>query len=102
MIKESQANNKFQVDRSYRKCRKLRGVKLSLFFNCGSEVKFRGFHGIYSNHFNRNAKVPSIAKIETEIENDEDVTRPNHIEVFLQLQPPSWSRVLQVITPCTN
>ena len=33
------------------------------------------------NYFNRNAKVPSIniEKIETEIKNGEDVTRPNHI-----------------------
>ena len=39
---------------------------------------------------NRNAKVKSI---ETEIENgedtSEDVTGPNHIKMFLQLQPPS-------------
>jgi len=45
-------------------------------FNCGSEVKFHGFHGsrIYSlskmvlfNYFNHIAKVPSIGKIETKI-----------------------------------
>ena len=30
----------------------------------------------------------SIGKIETEIENGEDITRTNNIEVFLQLQPP--------------
>ena len=30
----------------YRKRRKFRGVKLSCFFDCGSEVKFRGFRGI--------------------------------------------------------
>ena len=45
---------------------------------------------VSSNHFNRNAKVPSIAKIEIEIENDEDVTEPYHIKVFLQLQAPSY------------
>ena len=54
---------------------------------------------VSSNHFNRSAKVPPIVKIETEIENGEDVTRPNHIEVFLQLQAPSQSRVLQAIMP---
>ena len=54
---------------------------------------------VSSNHFNHNAKVPSIAKIETEIENGEDVTGPNHIKVFLQLKAPSWPRVLQAITP---
>ena len=40
------------------------------------------------NYFNRNPKVPFVGKIETEIKNGEDVTGPNHIEVFLQLQPP--------------
>ena len=29
-------------------------------------------------YFNRNAKLPSIGKIKTEIENGEDVTGPNH------------------------
>ena len=31
-----------------------------------------------TSYFNCNMKVPSIGKIETEIENGEDVTRPNH------------------------
>ena len=43
---------------------------------------------ISSNHFNCNVKVPFIVKIKTEIENDEDVTGPNHIKVFFQLQAP--------------
>ena len=38
---------------------------------------------VSSNHFNRMAKVPSIAKIETEIVNGKDVTGPNHIEVVI-------------------
>ena len=31
-----------------------------------------------TSYFNHNAKVPSIGKIETDIENGEDVTGPNH------------------------
>ena len=34
---------------------------------------------LFNLFFNRNAKVPSIGKIENEIENSEDVTGPNHI-----------------------
>ena len=93
----------------YRKRRKFWGVKLSWFFNCGSEVKFRDFCGSYIvdiavkwhyNYlifFNCNTKVPSIGIIETETENGENVTRTNNIEVFLQLQPQS--HMLQAITP---
>ena len=33
---------------SYRKRRKFQGVKISWFFNFGSEVKFHGFRGSYS------------------------------------------------------
>ena len=40
------------------------------------------------NYFNCYAKVLLIGKIETEIENGEDITRPNSIKISLQLQPP--------------
>ena len=60
---------------SYCKCRKFQGVKLTWFFNCGSEVKYHGSYivnidKVKWHYFNCNTKVPSIGK--TEIENDED------------------------------
>ena len=72
-------------------------------FNYRSEVKFCGFHGsqyswIYSwsknngvNYFNRNVKVLSIGKIETEIENGENVP---HQTIYVSISPVAASQIV--------
>ena len=69
----------------YRKLRKFRGVKLCDFSIVVQKLNFVVF---MVATVNRNAKVQSIGKIETEMTNVTG-TGLNHIKVFLQLQPPS-------------
>ena len=46
------------------------------------------------NYFNHNAKVLSIGKIETEIENGENVTGPNHVSITTGISPVATSQLV--------